>query len=89
MSGISTLALVLHIEGWFIPESNDCFAMPLEASRPAKFPYIPSSRRVKILKHCETKRLTGSIEIPSRSDVEHSPIDGQQNSSAIFPAERL
>jgi hypothetical protein len=26
------------------PRSNDCFAIPLEASRPAKFPYIPSIR---------------------------------------------
>ena len=50
MSEMETLARVLHIDGWYIPVSNDCFAMPLEASRPAKFPYIPSSRQVKRFK---------------------------------------
>jgi hypothetical protein len=25
-----------------VPRSNDCFAIPHDASRPAKFPYIPS-----------------------------------------------
>ena len=69
--------------------------MPRDASRPAKFPYIPSMLRVTVRRPLTLTRvglggcvsLTRAIESPSSSDVEHSAGDGEQDPPAVLAVE--
>jgi hypothetical protein len=72
-----------------LPMSNDCFAMPLEASRPAKFPYIPSGASLTLHLAREGQRRTGTVEIPPVSNVEHDTIDSEQDAAAVLAGEGL
>ena len=68
------------------PTSKLCFAMPLDASLPAKLPYIPSALLHKHSMPVDRGKPTWSIEIPPRGDVKYDPINRQQNSSILLVA---
>src|SRR5258706_1614549 len=71
------------------PTSNDCFAMPREASRPAKLPYIPSSSLFISRKHRRRIIGTWSIEIPTSSHVEYFSVNGEQDLASVLAVKGL
>lgn len=71
------------------PTSNDCLAMPREASRPAKLPYIPSSRTLISRKYCERIVGTWSVKISTGRHVEYFPVNGKKDLAAVLAVEGL
>lgn len=74
------------------PMSNDCFAMPRDASRPAKLPYIPSvtqSSASPCRASGRAKIRTGSVKVPPCGDVEYCAVNGEQDPASVATTKRL
>lgn len=78
-----------EMSGMNPPTSNDCLAMPREASRPAKLPYIPSSSTFYSWKHRRRSIGTWSIESPTGCYVEYFPVNGEKDLATVLAAEGL
>ena len=68
-----------------VPNSKDCFAMPREASRPAKLPYIPPER-LQSPKNSNTCALV--YKTRTLRDVKHDVVYREQNLSTVLAVER-
>lgn len=64
--------------------------MPREASRPAKFPYIPPAQRLPIDAPWELEQgvRTRSIKVASRSDIKDNAVYCEQNPSTVLTIKR-
>jgi hypothetical protein len=88
MSGCS---ISLH-EYWtgteISPSSKDCFAIPREASLPAKFAYIPSDFDNEPSEWVQSRLNTRSIKVSSCSYIEHDAFDCEKDSLTVLTVER-
>lgn len=84
------------------PSSNDCFAIPRLASRPAKLPYAPSVRRKGHPRQPDCRlgvagrpgksfdcARTWSVEVSAGRHVKHLALDGEQDLPSLLLAVKL
>ena len=69
------------------PSSNDCLAIPREASLPAKLAYIPSRTDVSQTIRYEWRSHTWSIKVASSADVKDDAVNGEEYSLAVHSVE--